>query len=211
MKIKLFFAIIQAMYEKTFQNLLGSKTKIYLLRYIFCNQPPFKIKDIESFLKSQAGNKRLLKKEIKNLIDIGLLKKRGKNLFLKEDFFLFEELKNLSLKYSPALFEEIKKILKPITGISFLALGGVFKQDFDFFDKERVDIVLVVRGINLALEKKLSSKIKKIEQLVGCEINYMLLTKKEFDYRLSMFDKLLENWLNQEPIVLIKREKRKSI
>ncbi len=203
---------MQIMNEKVFQNLLGSKMKIYLLRYIFCNKPPFKIREIENFLKIRKGEKKLLKKEIKNFIDIGFLKEKDGTLFLKQDFFLFKELKDLSLKYSPELFLEIKKTFKSIPRISFLALGGIFNQKIDIsLNKDRIDILLVLGKLNVSLEKKIDLKIKKIEKFVGCEINYMLLTKKEFDYRLSMFDKLLGNWLNQDPIVLVKREKRKFV
>ncbi len=209
MKIIIFFVIILIMYEKIFQNIFHSKIKIYLLRYLFCNKQPFKLKEIEDFLNLKGQEKKLLKKEVKKLLDIGLLTKRNKNFYFKNNFFLFEELKNLSLKYSPELYLEIKRIIKSIGNVNFLALGGVFSSNkIDLFEEERTDILLVLSRLNPSLEKKASLKIKKIEHFVGCEINYILLSKKEFDYRLAMFDKFLENWLNQEPIILIKREKR---
>ena len=189
--------------------LFGSQFRIYLLRYLFFNPSPFELKKIESFFQIEKNRtkKKEAKKEIKELLSLGLLRKSGEKFYLKNDFYLLPELKILVSKFSPDFFEGAKKIFKPFRKIVFLGLGGIFLQGkFSAIDDgERLDVLIVLAKTDDKLEKKIEKKISALEKSVGSLLNFSILTKKDFLYKRSMFDKFLENWFNEEPVILIER------
>ena len=189
--------------------LFGSKLRIYLLRYVFFNSSPFEAKEIENFFQvgRNRDRRREVRKEIKNLINLGLLRKAGKKLYLRDSFYLLPELKSLASKFSPDFFEEAKKTFSSFRRIVFLGLGGIFLQEKPFVigDSERLDVLIVLAKADSKLEKKIEKKISALEKSVGSLLNFSILTKRDFLYKRSMFDKFLENWFNEEPVILIER------
>lgn len=197
------------MIEKSFEKLFGSKTKVYLLRYLFLNRDLFQTKEIEKFLGLKKGSKeaKLIRKEIKDLFETGLLKKRKEKFYLEENFFLREELEKLVFKFSPDLFKEIERVFKKFRSILFLGLGGLFLENgiLEVEDNDRLDILIVLRKQDQKVERQIEKKISLLEKFVGHSLNFAILSKKEFEYKRSMFDKFLENWFGKEPIVLIEK------
>jgi len=89
-----------------------------------------------------------------------------------------------------SFFDTFAQKLDKVGNIYLCILMGAFLQR----DKDRVDMFLVADDIN---EKKFDTLIQDIETELAQEINYTVLTLKDFEYRKNMFDKfvldILEN------------------
>ena len=89
-----------------------------------------------------------------------------------------------------SFFDTFAQKLDKVGNIYLCILMGAFLQR----DKDRVDMFLVADDIN---EKKFDTIIQDIETELAQEINYTVLTLKDFEYRKNMFYKfvldILEN------------------
>lgn len=180
------------MSQEILDKLFESPTKVRLLRLFLRNdQTGFTVG--QAALKIQS-DKKSVQRILNNLTDIGLLekknvtKKRVKNerkyYVLNRDFEFYSELKNLVLKSSPASKDKILDNLKKIGAVKLAVLSGVFAN----LDNNRVDILIIADNFN---EKRLANFLKSLEAEVGKEIQYALLSNKEFQYRYGMFDRFI--------------------
>lgn len=114
-------------------------------------------------------------------------------------FLLFEELKELIVK-SWLMVEKslVKKILK-LGNIHMMLLSGRFVGN----DNAETD-VLIIGALN---KTKLSSLMKSLAKGLGDDINYTVMTKKEFEYRKAVTDKFLYGILEGEHIMVIDKSK----
>jgi len=89
-----------------------------------------------------------------------------------------------------SFFDTFAQKLDKVGNIYLCILMGAFLQR----DKDRVDMFLVADDIN---EKKFDTLMQDIETELAQEVNYTVLTLKDFEYRKNMFDKfvldILEN------------------
>jgi len=123
-------------------------------------------------------------------------KKRLKKYFkVDTDFVLYQELRALILKSQLLLQRDLKRKINDAGTVSYLALTGSFlgRQDMP------VDMFIVGR-IN---SDKLKRLIKSFEKSLGTEINYSVMTVKEFNYRRQITDKFLFSILESPKIVLM--------
>ncbi len=193
--------------DNVLATLLGSVAKAKILRQFLSNS------DIEytqeELRKAAKLRAEVVKKELKPLLKIGLIKEknckrevikkiRGKKQIKKQmekcfivvgDFKYLSTLKHLVFNIDPATDQEVLKILRRTGSVKLLLLAGVFVNDQD----ARVDIFLVADKVK---EKSLNKAVADIEAHVGKELAYVHLTADEFEYRLSMYDKLVRDVLD---------------
>ncbi|NIP33165.1 hypothetical protein GWN26_14955 [Candidatus Saccharibacteria bacterium] len=186
------------------EQLFGSNTRARLLN-LFLRNPdkPFFVRELTRRIKAQINSVR---RELKNLEDMGLLvsytddkeggKKKAKKFYkVDTDFVLYQELRALILKSQLLLQRDLKRKINDAGSVSYLALTG------SFLGREDMPIDLFVIGrIN---SDKLSRLIKRFEKSLGTEINYSVMTVKEFNYRRQITDKFLFSILESPKIVLM--------
>jgi len=195
-------------------ELLGSKHKAKLLRFFVANtEKAFTLPELKKALRLRED---AIKKELKGLTKIELVKekeckvdtklksgkiskRKSKCYFLNSDFKYLRALRQFVLQIDPTDDKELISIFKKVGSVKLLLLSGVFLQE-----ESRVDLLIVADRLN---EFKLKKAILEIESHIGQEISYVDFSSKEFEYRLSMYDKLVRDILDGNYKVLIDKLK----
>lgn len=194
------------MHSQILEQLFDSSVKAKLLKLFLRNSDRgFQVKEAAQRTQSET---RKVKKQIEGLAEIGFLKikkvtqaaakkSKGKNREQKDvlkpgiyysvnrHFDFYTELANLVLKSVPTSKERILNNLKKLGRIKLAVIAGVFLNT----DNSRTDM-LIIGEIN---RKKLENFLTKLEAEVGREINYSVMSLKEFEYRYHMFDRFLRD------------------
>ncbi len=118
-----------------------------------------------------------------------------KYFFVNHNFILYPEIKALFVKAqilsSQKFIEGLHKICQP----KFLALTGLFTN----YPEAQTDILIVGTVRRTAFLKL----IKDLEKDLGREINFTILSEKEFHYREDIMDIFLYNILEGKTLVLL--------
>lgn len=185
-------------------KLFGSDLKIKLLR-LFLTRPD-EVFAVPETAKRLNANRTSLKKQIKELHNIGFIKPDVKEIFIEfknkkqkktrikgfrlNKFFPFYwPLKNLILDTAPISRESVLYKLKGGGRLNLVILCGGFVND----EKSKIDLLVV--GDRLA-KSKLEKAIKSIESIIARELNYSVMTTDEFKYRYNMHDRFLYDILD---------------
>lgn len=190
------------MSKEILEQLFDSPVKVKLLRLFLRNpEKTFRLKEIIKRAKSDA---RACRRQIKKLENIDLISSRVKGnvkfYFVNPGFDFYKELKILVLKSSPASKEKILSRLKGLGVIKLALLSGIFINS----ENSRVDILIVGDRIK---KKKLSVFLRDLEAEVGKEIDYVVFSTEDFNYRYNMFDRFLRDILEQPHEKLVNRLK----
>ncbi len=191
--------------DKTLEQLLGSKSRIRVLR-LFFHQPEefFSLKKISQKTKVKP---HLLRKELTTLKQIGFLKtkymKIGKNrkrelLGGNKEFSLWKELQGLVLASSHDLVSEIASDIKKLGAVKLAVLGGTFINQHN----ARADMLIVVPRLS---QRKLNHFIGNIEAESGTDINCVVITPAEFIYRYNLCDRVVRDMLSPKNVRLINK------
>jgi len=137
-------------------------------------------------------------KELENLKDLGLVTEERKGrlrLFtINKDSVIYDELRRLLLK-TTALGEQLKSSLPELKKAKYaLIYGSVARGE----ELETSDIDLLVIG-DIA-EEKLIAGVRKVEEEIGREINYILWSEREFERRAKKKHHLLTE-IADNPII----------
>jgi predicted nucleotidyltransferase len=189
------------------EQLFGSKTRVKLLS-LFFNNPgrPFYVREITRKIDEQINSVR---RELANLLSIGLVSSDGSNNRLYYEvnpkYEYYEQLRSIfttmPVKSKDPVVKETReedKIIKRLrsTGqVSYAFLTGSFARD----SRTNIDI-FVVGDVNKA---RLAKVVAELEKEMGRELNYSALTPDEYDYRLSLNDRFVNNLLEAKKIVII--------
>mgnify|MGYP001560191525 FL=1 len=148
-------------------------------------------------------NSASIRKQFKSLVAVKFITAKniaGKKFFkVNKDFDFYNELKELITKASPASKEKMLKKLKGLGKIKLALISGIFINS----DVSRADL-LVVGDLKLS---KFNNFLKDLEAEVGKEINYALMTTKEFQYRYDMYDRFVHDLLDFKHEKLINKLK----
>lgn len=203
------------MSDQILEKLFDSPVKVRLLKFFLRNhEGEFQAREVIKRLRLKP---RLVGSHIRKFIDIGFLgerniadsKRRGSGkraakifkkrlLFANPKFDFFPELKNLVLKSSPASKEKLLENIKNLGRIKFALISGVFINN----ENSRADLLLVCDNIK---ESRLKAYLKNLEAEVGREVEYVVFTTEEFNYRRDMFDKFLRDILEGPREVLVNK------
>jgi len=88
--------------------------------------------------------------------------------------------------------------LKDIGALKLVVLSGLFMRD----DNRKLDILVVAEKVDA---KKLKKAIEQIESEIGKELSYAQFSQEEYEYRISMYDKLLRDVLENNHRILYKK------
>lgn len=195
-------------------TIFGSEARVRIMRlFLFNAESIFDISDVSD--KSKV-NKNLTRKELSLLEKSKLIKKKnfskivtkkkGKKFkdvrvkstgyYLNQDFSYITPLRQLLIKTKTLEPGEIIKRLSRAGKLKLVIVAGVFIQSKD----SRVDMFVVGNNLNKSI---LNNAIKSIEAELGKELNYVYFETPDFQYRLSMYDKLIKDVLDYPNQVLL--------
>lgn len=190
------------MSREILEQLFDSPAKVKLLKLFLRNpEESFGLKEVNKRIKSDA---RVCRRQMKKLENINLLNSRVKDkrkvYFVNSDFDFYNELRTLVLKSNPASREKILSRLKTLGRIKLAILAGIFLNA----ENSRVDLLVV--GDNIK-KRKLSNFLRDLEAEVGKEIDYVVFSSGDFNYRYDMFDRFIRDVLEKPHEKLINKLK----
>ncbi len=179
------------------EQLFGSTTRVKLLRLFFSNtEQSYFVRELTRKIGQRINSVR---QELKNLEEIGIVqqvdKNRKKYYTLIKSFPLFNELKSLILKAQLLLEKDFAQAIDRIGQVRYLALTGQFVGQTDI----TTDILIVGKVNRLKLRKLLH----KFQEYYEHDINYTVMSSKEFEYRRQLTDRFLYGILENKKIVII--------
>lgn len=193
-------------------KIFGSKHRVKIMRlFLFNETTPFDIKTVVVRSRVETTDAR---KELNMLTKIGFLKKKTfsqrvqkplrkkdiKPVFktvktpgwqLDKKFKLISALQTLLLDSELINEKDIIKRIRKSGSIKLLVLSGLFIKD----NNRKLDILIVGNRIKKDILEK---EIKIIESEIGRELRYSFFDKEEFHYRMSMYDKLIRDILEND-------------
>jgi hypothetical protein len=184
-------------------QLLSSKPKSRLVN-LFLAHPGRSFSFTELRVTAQVPSE-VLGATLKELSKMGFLlthhKDKNKYYQIDRHFVLYPELIALlrKIKKPPVdlLAQEAAKV-----GDKYAALTGVFAA------KPRVESDLLFVGkIN---QRKLNKFLELAERFAERQVNYTVLTVNEYEYRKIMNDRFLKSVLENEPVVVVDKLKKKT-
>lgn len=171
-----------------------------LILEIFFNNPEkaYYLREIARMLGKEPG---FFQREILKLVDDGILETyyvaNSRFFKINKNYPLYNELKSIFFK-TVGIEGTFKKEFKKIKGIKKAFIYGSFAQGKE---KATSDIDLVIIGA--VDENELLKLVNKLEKKFEREINYILMTEKEFQKKIKEKNSFLENVLKQKRINLI--------
>ena len=195
-------------------TIFGSEARVRIMRLFLFNTED--IFDMDMVCKKSLVSRNTTKKEISNLEKSKFLKrkkffkivqkKKGKKIkdvkvksqgfYLNEDFPYITALKQLLIKTQTLEGGEVIGKLSKAGKLKLVVVAGVFTQD----KNSRADMLVV--GDNVS-KSTLNSIIKTMEAELGKELTYVHFETQDFQYRLSMYDKLIRDILDYPHQVLL--------
>lgn len=193
-------------------KIFGSKHRVKIMRLFLFNETlPFDIKTVVVRSRVETTDAR---KELNMLTKIGFLKKKSftvkvqkplkkkdtkptyksvktQGWVLDKKFKLISALQTLLLDSELINEKEIIKRIKKSGTIKLLALSGLFIKD----NNRKLDILIVGNKIKKDILEK---EISIIESEIGREMRYAFFDQQEFEYRMSMYDKLIRDILEND-------------
>jgi predicted nucleotidyltransferase len=178
---------------------LRSKARQQLLAYYFTNPTArLHLRDVAQRLNIDPSN---LSKEFARLEREGLFRwevsGRQKYFQLNREYPLFDEVRQIVVKTIGAV-PLISRSLKKIDGIDEAYLYGSFARNQQDASSD-IDVLV----IGQPSEQVLAQVVGKLERQLGREINYTVLTPKEFKSRRARKDAFLENVWHNERVPLV--------
>lgn len=197
------------------EQLFGSQTRARLLA-LFLLHPTtaFFVRELTRRIGAQLNSVR---RELKNLIDLGIIEERAdaekpkekkSSLSQKKKFYiantdslLFEDLRSLLKKVQILLKQSLVREIERQGSLDYLAFTGRFVNSKSALSSVPTDM-FIVGNID---QKILQKMIGELEIDLGHEINYTLLPKEEFLYRKQVSDRFLSSILGSEKVVMVNR------
>ncbi len=176
-------------------KLFGGQARIKIMRlFLLNNDQAFTVDDIISRSRVMKAGTR---KELSAMFAMDFIKskvitvegsrgnkKKVQAWVLNPNFIYLEQIRDLLVDPNLLLQDDLANRLKPIGKIKLMVVSGVFIGE----GESRVDIMLVVDKIKKTV---LNQIIKGLESEIGKELDYVVFDTAEFNYRMSMYDKLV--------------------
>jgi hypothetical protein len=189
------------------EKLFGSAAKVKIIK-LFLFNPDSAFDNSEAAERAKVS-KAVARREISNLEKINFLKsksyikevrrqknrmiqtlrKRTNGWTLDQKFPYTEAIKSFLSNINPFRHKDIIDKISRAGKIQLLIISGIFIKNPD----SRVDLLVVGNDIK---QGQLETTIKTIESEIGREIRYAVFETSEFNYRYSIFDKLIRDILD---------------
>jgi len=178
--------------------LIPSQTRIKLLTLFLMNPGrAYYIREIE---RMTGENYAAIHSELSNLESFGLLsrERKGKQLYfsVKRDFFLYHELQQIVLK-TEGVSRILREQLQDLQGISCMFIYGSFAAGTAGADSD-IDLFI----IGTVDEDTIISAVHPVEQTLQREINYTLMSDREYRERQQAQDPFVMNVLKEPRVIL---------
>ena len=186
---------------------LRSKARQQLLAYYFTNPTArHHLRDLAERLNIDPSN---LSKELGRLERNGLFRSevigRQKYFQLSREYPLFDEVRKI-VKKTIGAAQLIARSVKRIEGIDEAYLYGSFASNQQDAASD-IDVLV----IGSPREEDLAQAVRALERQLGREINYTVLTPKEFELRRARKDAFLESvWHNKRIPLVASNEETKT-
>src|SRR3989344_4135 len=138
------------------------------------------------FLRQKSFMKEIRKQKNRTIVTS---KKRANGWTLDNKFPYLEALEAFLSNINPFKHKDIIEKISKAGKMQLLIISGIFIKEPD----SRVDLLVVGDNIKQGI---LEGIIKTIESEIGKEIRYAVFETSEFNYRYSMFDKLVRDILD---------------
>jgi len=182
------------------KQITGSRTRAKLIKIFF--EKPNETYYVRQLVRKSQEEINSVRRELDNLKGIGALLsvKRSNKLFYwpNKKFLFFSELTMIAFK-SKLFFSDLEKYKNKNIGLKKVYCCRNFVYDKDNENKQEVDIVMVGK-INM---EKIKVIIDREEKERGGEINYMLMSRKEFNLRVSRRDPFMVDFFLKFPILVM--------
>ncbi len=190
------------------EHLFGSKTRARLLGlFLMHPETAFFVRELTRKIDAQLNSVR---RELKNLIDLGLvvervgdvpvktgaaLSEKKKYYIVNVDFILFEDLRQLFKKVQLLLKNGLVQDLSKVGGVDYLAFTGRFI--------ERTDMPTDLFIVGSVSVEDVQRTVAALEKELGHEVNYTLMSREEFKYRRELNDRFIQSIVRPENIVTV--------
>lgn len=193
-------------------KLFGSPARVRILRLFAFN--PRSIYELSDVTERTKVTRAVARAELAAFEKIRLLKRksfsrevpyratvrrvRTTGWVINERFVYLSALQKFLSDTTPL---EGNKVIKRLTGsgsIKLAIVSGVFMQNWD----SRIDVLIVGDDIRQSV---LERAIRNIEAELGIELRYAVFTTQDFNYRLSVYDKLIRDVLDYPHQTVIDR------
>lgn len=184
-------------------KIFGSPYRVKIFRFFILNpESPVQLKELGGKLNL---NSNIIRREVLVLFRVGFIKPVRKNKsekwILNSSFLFLKPLRNLILFASPVSKEDLLERIRKIGRCKLVILSGVLIQEDN---DSKIDLLII--GDNLS--KGMFTKILKgIQADAGREISYVLMSVKDFRYRLDIRDKFVREILESPHEVILDRLK----
>lgn len=185
------------------EEILNSKPRFNLLSFLFVAPP-------RSFSATELSKRLALSRSkvihtLNSLAKEGMINefsKRGKKYYLLNTRHLsYPEIKHYLLQKRVRYEDELINAIKKLGKIKSAFLSGIFAG----YSHLPVDVLLVGK-VNL---KQLDGFLKRVEKVMGQEINYSIMSPKEFTDRRDTFDRFIKDIFDHRHIVVVDSLKSK--
>ena len=174
---------------KSVSHIFGGEAKVKIMRlFIFNPGLTFTSLEVANRAKERPST---VHRELRILTKAGLISRRTKGFILDSSYLYLPAIENFLIDAAPITGKEIIKRVSQVGNIKLILISGVFLHDRD----SRVDILIV--GDHLKATKLLSV-VSSIEALLGKELRYAAFETTDFQYRLSIYDKLIRDILDYQ-------------
>jgi hypothetical protein len=182
-------------------KLFGGMPRIKVMRLFLLNpEQPFDSSDIIARSRISSGDARSI---LANFLSMKLIKrksfikentdrygrikkKRVAGFVLREDFPYIRELKSFLVEGEFFKQEDLAKRFRPAGRIHMLVASGIFVQN----TQSKLDLLIV--GDHLK-KNFIQKTVTILESELGKELSYVVFDTADFNYRVSMYDKLIRD------------------
>ena len=153
------------------EKLFTSKNRVKILEFLLFEKNESHIREISREIKISSS---AVKKEVDNLLEIGLIVKGEKNIKLNKKCSYLEDLKNIFIK-TDAVIYPLREVIEKDKKIKYALLFGSFAKG-NYQENSDVDL-MVIGDIGLGEVIKL---IRPVERVIKKDVNPIVWKLKEF-------------------------------
>jgi|SRR3989344_1330169 len=174
---------------RSVSHIFGGEAKVKIMRlFVFNPDLTFSPAEVANRAKERP---RIARRELRILTKAGLIKRRARGFLLDSSYPYLLAIENFLIDATPITSKEIIKKISRAGNIKLILISGIFLHDRD----SRVDILVVGDHLKQA---KLLSIMSFIEAKLGKELRYAAFETADFQYRLSIYDKLIKDILDYQ-------------
>lgn len=179
------------------ERLFGSRTRAKLL-VLFTGgvRRPYYVRELSRLVSERVNS---IRREVENLRRIGLLQthlRAGKKFYTVNPAFpLLDELSKLATKGGKSVTDQLFEGVRRIGHVRLVLLTGFFVQV-----KHAPTDILIVGDVKPVPFRQF---IDTVQEELGREINFTVMSVEEYEYRRKMNDHFLGEILRKNPVELV--------